>query len=228
MIKEVIGAALGEGRKVLNEHESKLILAECGIPITREIVARTMEEVVEAAEEVGYPVVLKICSHAVTHKQDFGGVHIGIEDEKQLLAAYDALSERAKAQNITPAFLVQEMVESGVETLVGSKKDEIFGPTILFGLGGIFTEILEDISLRICPIEREDAIEMIQEIKGYKILKGYRHIPPADVDALIDVLLKVSALVVEHPEIKELDINPLFVRERGKGVVAADSLIILE
>jgi len=228
MIQKIIEAALSEGRKVLNEHESKLILAERGIPITREKVVSTKEEALEAAKEIGYPVVLKICSHEVTHKQDFGGVHVGIEDDKQLLAAYEAISERAKAQDIEPLFLVQEMVEGGVETLVGSKKDEIFGPTILFGLGGIFTEVLEDISLRICPIERKDAEEMIQEIKGYKILRGYRNIPPADVEALVDVLLKVSELVTEHLEIKELDINPLFVRERGKGVVAADSLIILE
>ncbi|MHC1579286.1 MAG: acetate--CoA ligase family protein [Candidatus Alkanophagales archaeon] len=226
--RRVIEAALGEGRKVLNEHESKLVLAEYGIPVTRERVVRTREEALRAAGEIGYPVVLKICSHEVTHKQDFGGVHVGIESDKQLLAAYEAVFERARAQNIEPLFLVQEMVEGGVETLVGSKKDEIFGPTILFGLGGIFTEVLEDFSLRICPIERRDAEEMIREIKGYKILRGYRNMPPADVEALTDALLKVSKLVTEHPEIKELDINPLFVRERGRGVVAADSLIVLD
>jgi acyl-CoA synthetase (NDP forming) len=228
-IADIIKAVRKEGRVVLTEHESKEILAKKDIPVTKEVIGRDKQEVMNAAKEIGYPVALKISSAEITHKYDFGGVCLGIKNEEELISAYESIAQKIKGDVKTKpesAFLVQEMVEKGMEMLVGSKKDPSFGPTILFGLGGIFTEVLNDTSLRICPIERRDAVEMIQEIKSYKILKGYRGIPPADMESLISVLMKVSDLVIEHEEIEELDINPLFVSE--EGVIAADALIVLE
>ncbi|MHC1567141.1 MAG: acetate--CoA ligase family protein [Candidatus Syntropharchaeia archaeon] len=221
---EVLEKVKKEGRLILTEHESKLVLKEAGIPVTKEIIAESVEEAVEAAQKIGYPVVLKISSPEITHKSDFGGIYLDIKGKKELISCCEELSKKAKEKEFS--FLVQKMAPKGKELLIGSKKDATFGPTIVFGLGGIFTEILEDTSLRICPIEKKDAEEMVREIKGYKILQGYRGEPPADLDAIIDALLKVSDLVTEHEEIAELDINPLFAYE--KGVLAVDALIVLD
>lgn len=225
---DIINFVRKEGRKVLTEHESKEIIAKKGIPVTKEIIIEDKEELKKAADEIGYSVVLKISSPGITHKYDSGGVCLGIEDEKELFSAYEEMLRKSKEWGLgkKPAFLLQQMVKKGVEMMIGSKKDPTFGSTILFGLGGLFTEVLNDTSLRICPIEREDAEKMVQEIKSYKILKGHRGIPPANIEAIIDTLMKVCELVMEYEEIAELDINPLFVSE--EGVIAADALIVLE
>lgn len=213
--------------KNLTEHEAKKMLKKAGIPITKEFLTKTPEEAVKYAKKIGFPVVLKISSPDILHKTDVGGILVGLENEKEVKKGFEKIIKnvkkrkpKAKIQGI----LVQEMV-SGKELIIGSKKDIQFGPVIMFGLGGIFVEVLKDVSFRVIPIKKEDAREMIKEIKGYPILKGIRGEKPIKFKALIDCLLKVSDFVWKNKKIQELDINPLFANENG--VKAADVKIIL-
>lgn len=217
-----------EGRKVLTEYESKKILSVYGIPITREKLAKDLDESIKFAEEIGYPVVLKIVSPDITHKTDLGGVKIGIKSQKELEEAYTDLmkiKDRVKDANIH-GVLVQEMLQKGNEVILGMTQDPQFGPVIMFGLGGVFVEVLKDVSFRIPPLTRRDAEDMIKEIKAYPILEGARGGVVSDMNALIDCILKLSELSLDlEEELKEMDINPLFAME--KGAAAVDSLILL-
>jgi len=225
---KIFKAAASDGRDFLFEHEAKTLCGLYGMPVTKIKVARSEEEAVEAAEETGYPVVLKIVSPQVLHKSDAGGVLVNIGDEQGVREGYNKILENVRAYapdaEIT-GILVQEMAPWGTEVIVGSTSDPTFGPTIMFGLGGIFVEILKDVSFRLVPITRTDAEEMIREIKSYKILKGVRGKPPADQEAIIDILLKTSRMLEECPEIKELDMNPVLVYEKGARIV--DARVIL-
>jgi len=214
----------GSGR-VLTEYESKKIFSAAGIPVTEEILAATIEDVITAGAKIGYPLVLKISSPDICHKSDFGGVYVGLKDEGELELAASNLKERAMAEGIEFSFLVQEMAKKGQELLIGSKRDPTFGPVLIFGLGGVFTEILDDVSIRISPIKREDAHRMVHEIKGAEILEGFRGMAPIDIEAVVDVMLKVAMIMETYEAITELDINPLLGYE--KGVLAVDGLIIL-
>ncbi|MCS7385898.1 MAG: acetate--CoA ligase family protein [archaeon GB-1867-005] len=228
-VKIIIEKALAENRKYLLESEAKKICAAYGIPVTRFKVATSEEEAVKFARELGYPVVFKIVSPDVIHKSDVGGVILNIKDDDDAKKAYKQILENVKKHvpdaRIVGVF-VQEMAPQGLEVIVGAIKDPQFGPTIMFGLGGIFVEILKDVTFRIAPVTREDAEEMIKEIKGYPLLKGYRGKPPADEKAIIDIILKVSKLIVDYPQISQLDLNPIFVYEKGAKVI--DARIILE
>jgi len=217
------------GRKHLLETEAKGILAEYGIPVTRFKLAKSEAEAIKAAEEIGYPVVLKIVSPDVLHKSDVGGVIVGLKDARDVERAYRQVLENVKKHKPEArvvGILVEEMVPASIEVIVGSVRDPQFGPTIMFGIGGIFVEILKDVTLRIAPISERDAREMISEIRAYPLLRGYRNLPPANVDAIVDILVKTSNLVTEYEEIKELDLNPIMVNEKGAKVV--DARIILE
>ncbi len=220
--------ASSEGRKFLFEHEAKTLCGLYGMPVTRITVAKTEDEAVNAATEIGFPIVLKIVSPQVLHKSDAGGVLVDIKDAKGVREGYNkilkSVKEKVPNAEIT-GILVQEMAPWGTEVIIGSTKDPTFGPTIMFGLGGIFVEILKDVSFRLVPITRTDAEEMVREIKAYKILEGVRGQPPADRDAIIDILLKTSKMLVECPEIKELDMNPALIYEKGAKIV--DARIIL-
>ena len=227
---EIIERAYSEGRKHLLEPEAKAICAEYGIPVPRGRVAKTPDEAVQIAEEIGYPVVLKIVSPDVLHKSDVGGVLLNVLDADGVREGYKrildtVLSHVPKARVV--GVLVEEMAPKGVaEVIVGAIKDPQFGQTLMFGLGGVFVEILKDVTFRIAPIEERDAYEMIREIKAYPILKGYRGQPPADVDAIARILLSASKLVMDFPQIKEMDLNPIIVYEKGAKTV--DARIILE
>ena len=213
--------------KKITEFETKKILRKHGIPITKEFLAKTPQEAKKFAKKIGYPVVMKIQSPDILHKTDAGGVLLDIENEKELTEGFDRLMKSAKKHNRKAkilGILVQEMVKDGVQCIVGSKKDPQFGPVIMFGLGGIFVEVLKDVSFRIIPIERKDAKEMISEIKGYEVLKGVRGQQPVDLKAIENTLIKVSNFVWKNKEIQELDINPLFTS--AKGVKAADARMI--
>jgi len=227
---EIIKRAYEEGRKHLLEPEAKAICAEYGIPVPRGRVAKTADEAVKIAEEIGYPVVLKIVSPDVLHKSDVGGVLLNVSDADGVREGFKRILDtvRSHVPNARVlGILVEEMAPKGVaEVIVGAIKDLQFGPTLMFGLGGVFVEILKDVTFRIAPIEERDAYEMISEIKAYPILKGYRGQPPADVDAIARILLSASKLVVEHPEVKEMDLNPIIVYEKGARTV--DARIILE
>jgi len=225
----IINQARKEGRKALLEPEAKLICMEYGIPVTKFKVAANEKEAVKYAGEIGYPVVLKIVSPEIIHKSDAGGVMINLQNPSDVLAAYRKILENIKKYNANAEIvgvLVQEMAPQSTETIVGAIKDPQFGQTIMFGLGGIFVELLKDVNFRIAPITADDAKEMITQLKAYPLLKGFRNSPPADIDALVGVLLSTSRLVMDNPEIKELDLNPVLAYQKGAKTV--DARIILE
>ncbi|MCC6017744.1 MAG: acetate--CoA ligase family protein [Candidatus Verstraetearchaeota archaeon] len=226
---KIIENALREGRKYLMEHEAKSICQQYGMSVTRFKVAKDLNEALKYAEEIGYPVVFKIVSPDIIHKSDVGGVIVNIKNEEEAKNAYKKIMENV-AKNKPNAkiigILVQEMAPAGLEVIVGAIKDPQFGHTIMFGLGGIFVEILKDVTFRIAPLTMEDAMEMIREIKGYPLLKGYRGQPPADENAIIDTIMKTSKLLTDLPQISQLDLNPIFVYEKGAKIV--DARIILE
>ena len=228
-VTKIFEQARTEGRKFLLEHEAKTVCKEYGIPITALKVAKTAEEAAEFSEEIGYPTVLKIVSPDVLHKFDVGGVILNINSREEARNAYNKILENVKKHKPDAkinGILVQEMAPCSTEVIVGSIKDSQFGPTLMFGFGGIFVEVMKDVSFRIAPITEEDAQEMITEVKAYPILRGYRGQPPADIDTIAKILLSTSKLVMDHQEIKELDLNPVMVYEKGAKTV--DARIILE
>jgi acyl-CoA synthetase (NDP forming) len=227
-VSKIFDEAREEGRNYLLEPEAKTICMEYGIPVTTFRVAKTAEEAVKFADEIGYPTVLKIVSPDVIHKFDVGGVLLNLKRPEDVRDAYKKILENMKEHKPEAKIrgvLVQEMVPSSTEVIVGSTKDPQFGPALMFGLGGIFVEVLKDVTFRIAPITEQDAREMIIEIKAYPILKGYRGQPPADIDAIVRILLNTSKLVMDHLDIKELDLNPIMVYEKGAKTV--DARIIL-
>jgi acetyl-CoA synthetase (ADP-forming) len=228
-VTKIFEEARREGRKFLLENEAKTVCKEYGIPITELKIAHTAEEAANFSEQIGYPTVLKIISPDVLHKFDVGGVILNINSQEEARNGYNEIVQNVKKHK--PAakisgILVQEMAPSATEIIVGSIKDSQFGPTLMFGLGGTFVEIMKDVSFRIAPIIEEDAREMISEIKAYPILQGYRGQAPCDIDAITKILLNTSKLVMDHPDIKELDLNPVMVYEKGAKTV--DARIILE
>ena len=218
-----------EGRKNLLEHEAKRVCLEYGISTTRFKLATSIQEAVKFSEEIGYPVVLKIVSPDIIHKSNVGGVILNIRNQKEVRKSYkkimDNVSKLKPNANINGA-LIQEMAPSSTEIIVGSIKDSQFGATLMFGLGGIFVEVMKDVAFRTAPITEEDAQGMIKEIKAYPVLKGYRGQQPSDIDAIVKILLKTSRLVMDHQEIKELDLNPVIIYKKGAKTV--DARIILE
>jgi acyl-CoA synthetase (NDP forming) len=211
------------------EHEAKRILAEYGIAVTDESLATTPQEAVAFAKRMSYPVAIKIQSPDISHKTEAKAVRLDIAGEPELKAAYDEVLANARAYKKNARIegvLVQQMVKGGTEAILGVTNDPLFGPAVMFGLGGIFAEVLKDVAFRLAPVTISVAREMIAEIKAYPLLAGARGKPPADVDALADAIVRLSALAVDLKEhLAELDINPLFVMEKGKGVIAADALI---
>jgi acetyl-CoA synthetase (ADP-forming) len=226
---QIINQVRKKGRKALLEPEAKTICTEYGISVTKFEVAKTQEEAAKFEEKIGFPVVLKIVSEDIIHKSDAGGVKVNLKTKEEVKAGYRTILENAKkykADARIAGVLVQEMAPQSTEVIIGSIKDPQFGPTIMFGLGGIFVELLKDVTFRIAPITEQEAAEMIVSVKAYPLLNGYRNTPPADIDAIVRSLLAVSKLITEHPEIKELDLNPIMAYEKGAKTV--DARIILE
>ncbi len=220
---KIIEKALKEGRKVLTEHESKALLRAYGIPVTREIVVTNQEELIKATRDIGYPLVIKGSSPDLIHKTEQGMVRVDLRNDEEALTAFQEIM--SNMQNQEKAVLVQEMVKGRRELMVGMTRDAQFGPCVMFGLGGIFTEILKDISFRVAPIEKRDAEEMMQEIKASKILGNVRGMPAADLQELSEILIKVGEMGLENDAIKEIDINPLILS--GSRPVAVDALVVL-
>ena len=218
-----------EGRSILTEFESKRILKQAGISVVETKLAKTQKEAVLLSQKIGFPVALKIASPDVIHKSDSGGVKLSLSNAAEVKKAYDEIFKRVRKHYPNAAIhgvSVQKMVRAATEVIIGTSKDPQFGPVIMFGLGGIFVELLKDVSFRIIPVERRDAQEMIQEIKGYPLLQGFRGAEPASISAIVEIILKISRLVQENPQIKELELNPIFAY-RNKAV-AVDARIILE
>jgi len=213
--------------KILTEHEAKKVLSKYGIPVTQGSIAKSADDAFRIASSIGFPVAMKISSPDISHKSDVGGVVLNIKKDDVKAAYSDMILRVRKAvpgANIE-GVLVQQMAPSGHEVIVGLKKDAQFGHALMFGLGGIFVEIYKDVSFRVTPIDKKEALEMISEIKGYPILKGFRGRKPADVDAVADVLVSVSEMA-QKENIVELDINPLIVGE--KGAIAVDARAMVE
>ena len=217
-------SALGQGSKTLSEFESARLLAGFGIPTAKGILAQNLEEVKKAAESIGYPVVLKACSPEVSHKTESGLVAVDLRNEADLELAFQKISGSSAAKG--GGFLVQEMIKGGRELVMGMIRDPQFGPCVMFGLGGIFTEILGDVTFRPAPLSKADAAEMIREIKGNKIIDAVRGMPAVDADSLIQCLMAVGRIGMEREEIEAIDVNPLIIQ--GSKPVAVDALVVLK
>lgn len=226
---DIIKTAKEAGKAALNEVESKHLLKQAGINTTEIKLAASKKEAIAAAQKLGFPAVLKIVSPDILHKSDIGGVKLNLNSEDEVGKAYDDIMAAAKKhqpQAKIEGVSVQPMARPATEVIIGMSKDQQFGPVLMFGLGGILVEVLKDVSFRIVPLTRRDAREMIREIKAYPVLEGYRGQEPADIETLENLLLKVSDFVEQHPDIKEMDLNPVFAYK--DGVIAVDARIILE
>lgn len=231
MVHKIIENVLSEGRYRLYEHEALQLLRDYNLPVPKIGIATTPEEAVNIAETIGYPIVLKIISPDIVHKSDVGGVLINLKDANEVKHGFIKIIENVKKHKSDAkiiGILVQQMVSQGLEVIVGSIKDKFFEHVIIFGLGGIFTEILKDISMRVLPITRNDVEEMIREIKAYPILLGYRGLPKRDLESLVQLILNFSKVLEDNPVISECDLNPVIVLEEGKGSYIVDARIIIK
>lgn len=224
----ILAQARAEGRTLLNEVEAKEALLEAGVPATQTTLATSRDDAQAQADGMGYPVVLKVVSPDIAHKSDVGGVKLNLQDRDAVGEAFDAIMTSAREAEPNAKILgvsVQQMAKQGTEVIVGMTTDPQFGPVMMFGLGGIMVEVLKDVSFRLVPLEDKDATQMIDEIKGRPVLQGVRGQPPADIDALKSTILKVSQFVEKNPEIKELDLNPVFAYP--DGAIAVDARIVV-
>jgi acetyl-CoA synthetase (ADP-forming) len=229
IVRRILAEARKEGRRSLLEPEAKQVCLAYGIPTPKFRVAHSPTEAMSYTEQIGPPAVLKIISPDIPHKTEVGGVIVGLKTKKQVEDAYaQILSNVRKHQPdaVVQGILVQSMVPAGVEVIVGGLIDSQFGPTVLFGLGGVFVEVLKDASFRVAPITELDSRQMIEEIRGYPLLKGVRGQPASDEEAIAHILQAVSKIMLENGQIQQLDLNPVIVH--AKGAVVADARMLLE
>lgn len=227
----IIENAKKQNRRTLLESEAKNVIKSYGISVAPTILATSENEAAEIANSLGYPVVLKIASPDILHKSDIGGVMVNIKSENEVREAFRTIISNAvkyAPRSSIYGVVVQKMVPKGREVIVGVTRDVVFGHIIMFGLGGIYTELFKDVSFRLTPLSLYEAREMVMETKAYTLLKGFRGEPAADISSVINVLLRVSKLVTDIPEIVEMDINPLFVYEEGAGSIAIDAKVVIE
>jgi acetate---CoA ligase (ADP-forming) subunit beta len=227
-VAEVIDNARSQGRTLLSEVESKQVLHEAGIPVALSVFAPDAKTAVQAAEKMGFPVVMKVVSPDVAHKSDVGGVRLGLESKEDVEQAFDQIMAAVKAAQPDASIegvAVQKMAPAGTEVIVGMSKDPQFGPVMMFGLGGVFVEVLKDVAFRIVPLEPKDARELVREIKGFAVLEGVRGQPAADLGALENLILRVSEFAEAHPEVEELDLNPVLAYP--DGALAVDARIVV-
>ena len=226
--EQVLAEARAEGRTLLNEVEAKGLLSQAGVSVAATTLATSRDEAQAQAEAAGFPVVLKVVSPDIAHKSDVGGVKLNLRSRDEVGAAYDEIlrnSKAAVADARIKGVAVQHMAPQGTEVIVGMTTDPQFGPVMMFGLGGIMVEVLKDVSFRLVPLNDKDAGQMISEIKGRPILDGVRGQPASDIEALKATIVKVAAFVEQHPEVRELDLNPVFAYP--DGAVAVDARIVI-
>ncbi len=226
--KEILLTAQRDNRQSLLEPEAKIICSEYGIPMPKYEVTTNKEQAAHAAQELGFPVVLKIVSPDILHKTEAHGVLLNLADEESVRKGFTQIIENSlnfKPGAQVKGVLVQKMANLGTEVIIGGIVDSQFGQVVMFGLGGVFTEIFGDVTFRVSPIEETDAREMINEIKAHRLLAGYRNNPPADERSIVSALLAVSRIMMENPEIGQMDVNPMIVYPDGANVV--DARIIL-
>ncbi len=233
--KKIFKTALEEGRTFVLENEAKDIMKAYGISIPPYGTATTADKAAIKAKEIGFPVVLKILSKDILHKSDAGGVKVNLKSEDEVRKAFGTIMENAKEYgkekgidvDLSHGVFISAFADMGTEMIVGVTKDPQFGHALMAGLGGIFVEVLKDVSFRLIPFTEADAREMLKELKAYKILEGIRGEAPRDIDALVKIMLSVSKMIEENPEITELDCNPTFIYEKGKGALVVDARILI-
>jgi len=228
-IERIVKEALSTGRKVLVEPEAKEVLTLAGFPIPVSRVVKDVSAAIEAAGEIGFPVAMKLVSPDIAHKSDAGGVFLNIGSEKEIEEKWSDIILGVADDYPTAlieGMLIEKMIAKGAEVIVGAVRDEQFGPAVMFGIGGIAVELMKDVSFRLAPVTREEAFEMMGEVKGFPMLTGYRGQTVKDLDAIADALIKIGEIMARVDGIRELEINPLIVHERG--AVVADARAVLE
>lgn len=229
-IKEITARAIQEKRYFLLSHEAQAIMRAAGIPTPKSYLARNLPEAVAYAENIGYPVVMKVVSKDIIHKSDVGGVALGLDTRDEVVDAYQAILYNCRKHDPTATIRgmeISEMVHPGIETIIGARRDQSFGPIVMFGLGGIYVEVMKDVSFRAYPLDRNEALTMMKETRSYPLLLGVRGEEKKDIDRVIDVILKLGAVITNCPSITDIEINPLVAYEYGMGVRAVDVRILL-
>ena len=229
-IDQVLEQALEEGRSFLLANEGQAVMRAAGIPIPRSIIAHNLDEAVRGAEEIGYPIVMKIVSRDILHKSDAGGVALDLVDKNEVMDAYQAILRHCRAYKTNAnieGVEVSEMVRMSTETIIGARRDRTFGPMIMFGLGGIYVEVMKDVSFRALPINRKEVMAMVKEIRAYPLLLGVRGEEKKDVEGVVDTIIKVGSILQKSDRITDIEINPLVVYEHGRGVKAVDVRVLL-
>lgn len=228
-VETIIGAVRAEGRTQLTEHESMAVLESCGIPVVARGAASSREEAAHLADELGYPVVMKVLSADLGHKTDVGGVKLDLFGEGDVVRAFDEIMEAVGAGRPEARIMgvsVQRQVNRGTELIIGGLRDPHFGPVVMFGLGGIYTDVLADVAFRLAPLEEDAARDLMQETAAYRMLTGIRGDHPADLDQLARTICTIGDLLVGHEVVEEVEMNP-FVIPTGGSPVAVDALITL-
>lgn len=229
-VKGIVGAAKAKGRHFLFAHEAQEIMGAVGITVPRSRVARDIDTAVKCAQDIGYPVAMKVVSKEIIHKSDVGGVLLDLDNDDEVLAAYESIMHSCR-EAVPNAHIegveVAEMVQSGVETIVGARRDRAFGPIVMFGLGGIYVEVMKDVSFRVYPLSTVEAMSMISETKTYPLLLGVRGDERKDIDSVVSAIMKLGAVIKGCPDISDIEINPLMVYDQGQGIKAVDVRILL-
>lgn len=223
---EVLKQARKKNQGALSEYDSKRVLKKYGIPVTKERLVKSQKDAVAAADKIGYPVVIKACGADLTHKTEHDAIRLNLADAGSVRKAVKELKEATEGLELE-GFLVQQMVMGQRELVMGLIRDPQFGPCVMFGLGGIYTEILKDVSFRVAPLTQKDALEQMSEIRGKKILEAFRGMAAVDKKALAKSLVALGKIGMDHDDIAEIDINPLILTKKGKPV-AVDALVVLD
>ena len=229
-ITEICTNAIKQDRYFLLAHEAQKIMDLVGIPVPKSYIARNLDEAITCAEKCGYPVVMKVVSRDIIHKSDAGGVALDLEDRNEVIDAYQAIMQSCRAYKHDAKIEgveIAEMLKKEVETIIGARRDQTFGPVIMFGLGGIYVEVMKDVAFRALPLSRREILNMIKETRSYPLLLGVRGEEQKDIDAVIAVIIKLGALISKCPAISDIEINPLMVYEQNKGAKAVDVRILL-
>jgi acetate---CoA ligase (ADP-forming) len=229
-MNEIIRKVRADQRTFLFASEAQALMQIAGIPIPRSRIARNLDEVIHCAEEIGYPVVMKVVSKDIIHKSDAGGVALDLVSREEVMDAYEAILHNSRAHYPDArieGIEVDEMVKAEVETIVGARRDRAFGPIVMFGLGGIYVEVMQDIAFRSFPLDRRETMKMISQIRSYPLLLGVRGEKRKDIETVADTILKVGSILQQCQDISDIEINPLVVYSQGEGVRAVDVRILL-